>query len=145
MRQWWRYYMETLPALLALCRGNLSVTGGFPSQRASDSMVWCFIWCQPDQTGELTFNRQLTWDVLVFIWCHCNVLFLGCIKYQMEATSLESFWITPPNAHLVSQISCYFTIFSIACSGWQTTSKYWNTCRLWGKSSGDPWIPGTMD
>ena len=30
---WWRHQMETFSALLALCAGNSSVTGAFPSQR----------------------------------------------------------------------------------------------------------------
>ena len=33
MFQWWRHRMETFSALLALCVGNSSVTGEFPSQR----------------------------------------------------------------------------------------------------------------
>ena len=32
-RTWWRHQMETFSALLALCAGNSSVTGEFPSQR----------------------------------------------------------------------------------------------------------------
>ena len=30
---WWRHQMETFSALLALCAGNSSVTGEFPTQR----------------------------------------------------------------------------------------------------------------
>ena len=30
---WWRHQMETFSALLALCEGNLPVTGEFPSQK----------------------------------------------------------------------------------------------------------------
>ena len=30
---WWRHQMETFAALLALCAGNLLVTGEFPAQR----------------------------------------------------------------------------------------------------------------
>ena len=30
---WWRHQMETFSTLLALCAGNLMVTGEFPSQR----------------------------------------------------------------------------------------------------------------
>ena len=30
---WWRYQMETVAALLALCVGNSPVTGEFPAQR----------------------------------------------------------------------------------------------------------------
>ena len=29
---WWRHQMESFPALLSLCEGNPSVTGGFPSK-----------------------------------------------------------------------------------------------------------------
>ena len=32
-KTWWRYQMETFSSLLALCAGNLPVTGEFPSQR----------------------------------------------------------------------------------------------------------------
>ena len=30
---WWRHHMETFSALLAICVGNLPVTGEFPAQR----------------------------------------------------------------------------------------------------------------
>ena len=33
LSSWWRHQMETLSASLALCEGNPSATGGFPSQR----------------------------------------------------------------------------------------------------------------
>ena len=32
---WWRYDIDTLSVILALCVGNPPVNGGFPSQRAS--------------------------------------------------------------------------------------------------------------
>ena len=50
--------METVSALLDLCEGNPTVTGGFPSQRASNVELWCFLWCQSAQTAEQTVNRQ---------------------------------------------------------------------------------------
>ena len=37
--------METFSALLVLCEGNPPVTGGFPSQRASNIEPWCFLCC----------------------------------------------------------------------------------------------------
>ena len=37
---WWRHDKETLSALQALCEGNPPVTGGFPSQRASNTELW---------------------------------------------------------------------------------------------------------
>ena len=39
---WRRYPMETRSALLALCEGYPSATGGFPSQRASSAELWWF-------------------------------------------------------------------------------------------------------
>ena len=35
---WWRHQMEMVSTLLALCEGNPPVTGGFPSQRASNTV-----------------------------------------------------------------------------------------------------------
>ena len=34
---WWRYQTESVSALLDLCEGNPPVTGGFPSQSASNT------------------------------------------------------------------------------------------------------------
>ena len=45
---WWRHQMETFSALLALCAGNSPGTGEFPSQKASDVELWCFLWCVPE-------------------------------------------------------------------------------------------------
>ena len=43
--------METRSALLALCEGNLAVTGGFPSQRASNADFYVFF--------DISQNKQL--------------------------------------------------------------------------------------
>ena len=42
---WWCHDMETLSVLLALYKGNPPITGGFPSQRASDRNIWCSLLC----------------------------------------------------------------------------------------------------
>ena len=39
-RTWWPHDMDTLSAFLALCIGNPPVTGGFPTQRASNAALW---------------------------------------------------------------------------------------------------------
>ena len=39
--------METFSALPAPCEGNPPVAGGFPSQNASDTELWCFLWSAP--------------------------------------------------------------------------------------------------
>ena len=51
VQSWWRHQMETFSALLALCAGNSLVTGEFPSQRASDAELWCFLWSAPCING----------------------------------------------------------------------------------------------
>ena len=43
---WWRHQMEKFSALLALCAGNLPVTGEFP-MKASGAELWCFLWSAP--------------------------------------------------------------------------------------------------
>ena len=48
---WWRYQMETVSALLALCAGNSPVTGEFPSQRP---VTWSF-----DVFLDLHLNKRL--------------------------------------------------------------------------------------
>ena len=41
---WWRHQMEKISVLLA--------TSEFPSQKASDAELWCFLWYAPEQTAE---------------------------------------------------------------------------------------------
>ena len=49
---WWLNAMETISASLALCYRNQSVTGGFPSQRASSEDLWCVLYCQSDHVEQ---------------------------------------------------------------------------------------------
>ena len=49
---WWRHQMETFYALLALCVGNSSVTGEFPSQRPVTRSFNVFF--------DLRLNKQLS-------------------------------------------------------------------------------------
>ena len=79
---WWRHQMETFSVLLAICAGNSSVTGEFPSQR---SMTRSF-----DVPFDLRLNKQLSknwwgwWFATpsgllwrhsnVFVWCWRNIL-----------------------------------------------------------------------
>ena len=46
-QSWWCHDMEMLSVLLALCEGNPPVIDGFPSQKADNMLLWCFLWCQP--------------------------------------------------------------------------------------------------
>ena len=70
---WWRHQMETFLALLALCAGNLPVTGEIPSQRP---VTWNF-----DVFFDLRLNKCLTkqsrWQWFEMpshsLWRHCDV------------------------------------------------------------------------
>ena len=70
----WHHGMEMIFALLALCEGNPSVTDGFPSQRASNAKLWCFLSCYyPEQSVEQTIQWPVEWDAMALIWHNCNV------------------------------------------------------------------------
>ena len=49
---WWRHQIETFSALLAICAGNSTVTGGFPTQRP---VTWIF-----DVFFNLRLNKRLS-------------------------------------------------------------------------------------
>ena len=55
--------METFSALLALCAGNSSVTGEFPS-KASDAELRCFF-----DAGDLRLNRAHYDVIVIFKLC----------------------------------------------------------------------------
>ena len=66
---WCHDQMETVSALLVLCEENSSVTGGFPSQRASNAGFDVFF--------DVSINKQSSrwWFETrgCLLWCQCNV------------------------------------------------------------------------
>ena len=42
----------------------------FPSQRVSNTQVWCFLCCDAEQAVEPTVASLAIWDVLTLIWRH---------------------------------------------------------------------------
>ena len=73
---WWCYNMETHSALLALCEGNPSLTGGFPWQRTNKSEP--FPRCLPEQSVEQTVQLLAIWYVMALTWRHWNALWKSC-------------------------------------------------------------------
>ena len=75
---WWYNDMEMLSTLLALCEGNILVTGGFPSQRTGKAGLWCFLLCQSrdhftkDFSITILLLSQLLWsnhyETLLMLW-----------------------------------------------------------------------------
>ena len=63
LKSWRRHQMEAFSALLALCAGNLSVTGELSSQRTSNAdfdislmSVWLSCWTNSLMTGDLRLH-----------------------------------------------------------------------------------------
>ena len=67
---WWRHGIETLSTLLAIYEGNPWGSSAPPSQRATNLELWCFLWCNPEQTIEQTVELSVAWDAITID--HCN-------------------------------------------------------------------------
>ena len=86
---WWHHQMEAFSALLALCAGNSSVTGEFPSQMP---VPWSF-----DVFFDLRLNKRFNklWRRWWFetpshsLWCHCNALEICSIVIKLFMISWE--------------------------------------------------------
>ena len=80
---WWRHQIKTFSRLLALCAGNSSVTGEFPSQRpVTRKCDVCF-----DLHRNKRFNKQsrLRWfeTYLRLLWRHCIAISSAVILSNM--------------------------------------------------------------
>ena len=67
-QSWGHHEMEILSVLLGFCEGNATVTSGFPSQRARNVELWCFLCCRPEQTIEHTVEWMVIWAAHVMIY-----------------------------------------------------------------------------
>ena len=68
----WRHDIETLSAVMALCKGNPSVTSGLPSQRDVDTDLPCFLRCQREQAFGQTVEWLVIWHDTMPTWHHCD-------------------------------------------------------------------------
>ena len=84
--------METLSVFLALCEGNPPVTGGFPSQRASNAELKCLLWCQPQQTVEQTVHLQWLTPLRSCAIMWCLYIMLSTDLWQSAVNMSWSFW-----------------------------------------------------
>ena len=64
----WRHYMNTLWSFVG--RIPMAVTGGFPSQWASNVELWYFMWCDPEKLLKKQSSNQ--WYKTA--WCSCDVI-----------------------------------------------------------------------
>ena len=76
------YYLKVRPMFYVA----LKVTGGFPSQGASNAELWC----QPE-----TFDWPVIWDAMTFVWCHCDASRRTC-QFLCRSTAPYSLeWAKP--------------------------------------------------
>ena len=89
LRPWWCHDMEMFSTLLTLCEGNPPVTGGFPSQRASNVDMLSLL----SKCTSCCINNLVASDFrhLTLMWHHCNnsveILILGLATSQPIQTS----------------------------------------------------------
>ena len=69
------YHIETFSALLALCAGNSSVTGEFPSQRPMTRSFDVFFDLRLNKWLSKQSGRRSVETPWLSLWRHCNV---GC-------------------------------------------------------------------
>ena len=97
---WWRHQMETSSALLALCEGNLPVTGGFPSQRLwwrGALMFWC--WASNRDAGDLR-RHHAHYDVSVMKPWSSGITHLWCPAFGCEITETQAEVCPLPGANM---------------------------------------------
>ena len=56
--------METFPALLSLCEGDLLITGGFPSQRPVARTFQVFFDVRLNKWLEQAVDKPVIWDAM---------------------------------------------------------------------------------
>ena len=71
-REWWHHQMETFIALLILCEGNPTVTGGFPSQRPVTRSFDVFFDLRPNRRLSTQSRRRWFKTPSRSLWRHCN-------------------------------------------------------------------------
>ena len=98
--------METFSVLLALCAGNSSVTGEFPT-KASDAELWCFPWSVNQQLSE-QWRRRWFKTPSRPLWHHWNeeqanlhfwYLYSCFVSQPYTEISLNAIWLWCQHRH----------------------------------------------
>ena len=125
---WWRHQMETFSALLAICAGNSSVPGEFPSQRPVTRSFDVFF--------DLRLNKRLSkqswgwWFETLWspLWRHSNVMDMFhlpriVVQYSVHAAVIGIWNHSYPTWLLMQRDTLRVTyrhfdeIFFIGCTG----------------------------
>ena len=109
---WRRHPMKIFSVLLALCKGNPLVTGGFPS-KAGDAELWCFFDLSPNKWLSKQWRRRWFETPPRSLWRHCNGL-------PSDSTSSRHFkhWVTQTNTLWTDQLNHKISGISLLLRTW---------------------------
>ena len=118
---WWRHQMETFSALLAICVGNSSVPGEFPTQKPVTRSFHVFF--------HLCLNKPLSkqswgWWLETLLWCHCNVLEVHHLHQDIRGPSGVTH-IVSNNWFLLLNFWCYLLLNHIK---WEVAKWWYKYC-----------------
>ena len=85
-QSWWRHEMEIFSAILALCEGNPPVTGGFPSERASNAGFGVFC----DVSLHKRLHKQSSANDLRRPDDHCDVT--AMVPWRFKSPLMSNAW-----------------------------------------------------
>ena len=88
--KWWHHDMVMLSSLLALCEGNPPVTGGFPSQRANNAELCCFLCFVSLKTVGQSVELPVIWYALMLKWSPHRVTLLWWRAWPGRAMTLRA-------------------------------------------------------
>ena len=64
---WWRHQTEKIINVIGPLCGEFTDHRWIPITKASDAVLWCFLWSAPEQTFEQTLNILVIWDAIDLI------------------------------------------------------------------------------
>ena len=122
-----------LPHYWCLCEGKAPVTGGFPSQRASDAELWC----KYQQTAVLTVQRQLNWNPLL-LNCRTSHIFFRPPYTQTQHAQRRAKIVHMRTPFFV--MPCSIDVTVMVQVAWWSAIMVWQfqKCQLALKSKSSP-------
>ena len=99
---WWRYQMEILSALLAICAGNSPVSGEFPAKKLVTRSFDVFF----DLYLNKRFSKQWwSWwfeTPSPLLWRHCNVHFICYTLISIAFTTCQCLPVAYPHSNKIA-------------------------------------------
>ena len=91
--------------------GEYTSHNGFPSRRASNTELCCFLWCWPAQAVK-QFNGRIC-DTMAFIWCNCDDQWNFTRKLTMISINIQTVFPGVPIIKIRQSWNCLICILGI--------------------------------